>query len=826
MTNYSTWFADVNGSKSPFPYQERFATDTDLAELLNVSTGAGKTATIILGWLWRRRFAAAEVRAQTPRRLVYCLPMRTLVEQTYDEAQAWLAKAGLTEDVGLHLLMGGAVSDRWDADPEKDCILIGTQDQLLSRALNRGYSMSRYRWPIHFALLNNDCLWVFDETQLMGASLRTSAQLQGFREKLGTFGTVRSLWVSATLDDSQLETVDFRKPDRRIELDDEDLENAFLQKRMNAKKPIQKAETVFGGNEKDYGKAIAQEIVAAHMAGETTIVICNRVSRAQEVYRSLQKLKTEIPLLLVHSRFRAAERRRINDTVGKGEDSFKGIIVATQAIEAGVDISARVMFSELAPWSSMVQRVGRCNRYGEFEDARVFWIDFDLEKKGAASPYESQDLEISREQLQGLTDIGRESIKDIHVKTIEAETLIPRRSDLMQLFDTSVDLAGHDIDVSPFIRESEEMDVAIAWRDWTDPQKEPPSDRSDPDYLGAIQSQEICRVRLYTAREFLKKIDAPAWIFDRTQKSWRRLQTTALYPGLTVLLHSSVGGYSPTLGFTGEVNTTKLNQPVACVANSKDITNPDDDDNDTLSCAKSFATLKRHSQLTAKNVSELCQSLVDLEIPQDISRILIKSGLWHDAGKAHPEFQQRIAFNRPNLDREELWAKSDHDRKRNPDDRYNWSKNEEGWRRGFRHELVSALLALQEQQDFLLVYLVAAHHGKIRMLMQPRPFEKPPRDASDQEGNRRYALGVYEGDFVPKTLPRIELDDSVSIPAQSLNLDCMELGQNFGTGALSWSERALDLLEKWGPFKLAFLEMMIRIADWRASDEDALKEVE
>ena len=35
-------------------------------------------------------------------------------------------------------------------------ILIGTQDMLLSRALMRGYGMSRYQWPVHFALLHND----------------------------------------------------------------------------------------------------------------------------------------------------------------------------------------------------------------------------------------------------------------------------------------------------------------------------------------------------------------------------------------------------------------------------------------------------------------------------------------------------------------------------------------------------------------------------------------------------------------------------------------------------------------------------------------------
>jgi CRISPR-associated endonuclease/helicase Cas3 len=39
---------------------------------------------------------------------------------------------------------------------------------LLSRALNRGYASSRFAWPWHYALFSNDCMWVFDEVQLMG----------------------------------------------------------------------------------------------------------------------------------------------------------------------------------------------------------------------------------------------------------------------------------------------------------------------------------------------------------------------------------------------------------------------------------------------------------------------------------------------------------------------------------------------------------------------------------------------------------------------------------------------------------------------------------
>lgn len=216
MNTFSKWFEQITG-KPPFSDQERLATASDLPLLLNVPTGAGKTAAAVLSWLWRRRSARnTALRQQMPRRLVYCLPMRTLVEQTEAEVWCWIDRAAAidqTEDkVEVHVLMGGAVSNRWEAYPEKDCILIGTQDQLLSRALNRGYGMSRYKWSIHFALLNNDCLWVMDEVQLMGAGLRTTAQMQGFREQqeFRTYGPTRSLWMSATLNPELLQTVNYQ----------------------------------------------------------------------------------------------------------------------------------------------------------------------------------------------------------------------------------------------------------------------------------------------------------------------------------------------------------------------------------------------------------------------------------------------------------------------------------------------------------------------------------------------------------------------------------------------------------------------------------------
>jgi CRISPR-associated endonuclease/helicase Cas3 len=61
----------------PYDYQRRLASEPVQSRLIHTPTGAGKTAATILAWLWRLKVD----RDNTPRRLIYCLPMRVLVEQ-------------------------------------------------------------------------------------------------------------------------------------------------------------------------------------------------------------------------------------------------------------------------------------------------------------------------------------------------------------------------------------------------------------------------------------------------------------------------------------------------------------------------------------------------------------------------------------------------------------------------------------------------------------------------------------------------------------------------------------------------------------------------
>jgi len=399
---YREFFARVTGN-DPYPYQERLGTGA-WPDVLDIPTGLGKTAAVVVAWLWKRLQSDED----TPRRLIYCLPMRVLVEQTVEAARTWCENAApffASEENGrgpgatptVHTLMGGALDVDWRRDPAADTILVGTQDMLMSRALMRGYGMSRYQWAVDYALLHNDALWAFDEVQLMGPALATSAQLEAFRRELGSARPSRSLWLSATLQPEWLATVDFAEQAGSLSSlgvteDDEEA----VGERLRARKALVRSGLALEGATKsavkDYLSGLSEEVVSRHVPGSQTLVILNRVDRAQGLFERIRKQGPDADLLLLHARFRAADRRRIEQRLRVTPDQGR-IVVATQAVEAGVDITSTTLFTELAPWSSMVQRFGRCNRYGEVDDgATVVWIDLRQEGKDAA-PYEAGDLE-------------------------------------------------------------------------------------------------------------------------------------------------------------------------------------------------------------------------------------------------------------------------------------------------------------------------------------------------------------------------------------------------------------------------------------------------
>jgi CRISPR-associated endonuclease/helicase Cas3 len=794
MAKLTLFFQKVFGDTcSPYDYQIRLAGGDDgtdcHSQLINIQTGLGKTAAVVLAWLWNR------VQLQNPkwpRRLVYCLPMRTLVEQTEKNVREWLATLKL-DAVGVHVLMGGEESEDWDLYPEHNAILVGTQDMLLSRALNRGYGMSRYRWPMQFGLLNNDCLWVMDETQLMGVGVETSAQIDGFRHLAGWTNDKNcpTWWMSATLDEDRLATVDHPKPAGgwdKIILSDADRAADGVRERFEAGKPVTKAGLVLNADTKKvYAVHVAKLIAEKHQSESLTLVVVNRVARALEIYAALQKLKSDSlnpdHIALIHSRFRPIDRTRHTKLLfGDGDR----IVIATQAVEAGVDVSARLLITELAPWSSLVQRFGRCNRQGKIRDAEAIWIDIPPENDDLCLPYLADDLKKTGEEMQKLRDAGIKSLGSVRVSETPVIRPVLRRRDLIDLFDTTPDLCGQDLDISRYIRDGEDSDVQFFWRNIGE--NIPTAENTSPPHR-----DELCRVSIGDAHKFIDKQSTRAWQWNSLEEVWQKIERVR--PGAVYLIDVASGGYDDNLGWTGEPK----NKPTPCP--------PVDGDaesyrKDPQTFARYWLPLDHHTQHVVATATALMEAL---SFVPAMTVIFTTAAHWHDVGKAHDEFQKalRVGPHQPD-DVEAFYAKS-----KNPYNPKAMAKE----RRGFRHELASALAWLSAgpadttERD-LIAYLIAAHHGKVRLSIRALPDEKG--NPANPDG--LYARGIWHEDKLPAV-------PSFLTQPVTLDLRLMQMGE--GEHGPSWLARMIGLRDRLGPFRLAYLETLLRAADIRASREES-----
>lgn len=786
----------------PYPYQTRLAMGSEFPTSLRVPTGAGKTAGAVLAWLYRRRFHPdGSVRSATPRRLVYCLPMRVLVEQVRDNVCGYLDRLGLTQAVSVQVLMGGeARDDDWMLYPERDAVIIGTQDMLLSRALNRGYALSRFRWPVPFGLLNNDCLWVFDEVQLMGAAVPTSTQMAAFRSRLGHWGPSHTLWMSATLAPGWLSTVDHPRPaGPHVELGQEERDSPELGRRLGAAKHLEHLQVRSSPKSKGYASELAAKIGRMHQPGTLSLVIANTVTRAQALFEALESA-SKVELLLIHSRLRPVDRQaKLERLLAPVPPEGPGrIAVSTQVLEAGVDISCALMVSELAPWTSMVQRFGRCNRKGEYRRARICWVDL---PRGESAPYRAEELEMARSLLGDLEGCSAApiSLPDPELPREEHEVL--RLKDLVELFDTGPDLSGNDVDISRFVRESDQHDARVFWRSWPEGE-DPPPDWPRP------ARDELCAAPLAELREYLSR--EQAWAWDHLDRRWRRVHRAELWPGQVLALRAEAGGYRPDLGWCPEARGSVASLQPA-------LGEPEEaggDDHQTI--APGFwQSLADHSNEVVARVQAMVSTL-GLDGLAELQEDLVSAARWHDLGKAHPVFQEWLLAD---LDQGERLSRS----------AVVWGKSPDAGRRRrrksrphFRHELAS-LLALMEAPiagsmaplSDLALYLVASHHGKVRLSI--RAF--PGSDGHSRRGRPRFLLGLAEGDV----LPPVALGDGHELPSTTLGLWPAAMGEH--DGARSWQRVALSLRDSagLGPFRLAYLEALIRAADAQASRDAAMR---
>jgi CRISPR-associated endonuclease/helicase Cas3 len=773
--DYESFFANATG-RSPFPYQLRFRLEPSTHLILKAGTGLGKTDAVLIDWLHRR----AVEPITTTRRLVWCLPGRALSEQVFSIAQKRVAAAALNEKIRVCRLLGGSADNDLTLSPDECAILVGTQDLLLSRALNRGYARSPFRWPIDFALLNNDCSWVLDEVQLLGDGLATSTQLAAFRQIFGCFGRIRNCWISATFDPAWLNTVDFLDSGadiRVVEPNEHDREHRVVQQRLRANKVLTRAPV-----ECRTPAGAAAFCSSNHCAGTLSLIVSNTVARAREIADALAR-RTAAEVLLLHSRFRSPDRAANLARLTAPLPPEGRIAVATQVVEAGIDISARLLLTDIAPYPALVQRFGRVNRYGEQTDAQIYWVDRPLtanrkgwleaehlkpkEEEQVSRPYSASDISSAITTLEPLHSAAPDDLPPVDAPPPWQHVL--RRADLLDLFDTSPDLAGNEIDISRFVRSDNDRDVYVAWRNWDG------GPEAAPIGLAQISEEEVCPVPIAEIREFAKH--RAVWRWHPLDGSWQRAELIS--PGVTLMAHASVGGYTAAHGWSP--NSSSPVEPLLY----RDAEEPERVNDDRLSWSNSRQSLAEHTDAVCASMENLLRCLEGLNLEQYRSA-LISAAREHDWGKAHPVMQETL-HNGPGPYVEILAKQAK-------------SLSAKGHSVPFfRHELASALAMLGAGEDYLAAYVAAAHHGRVRVSIRSMPGER--------DSGAVVARGVRDGD----ELLAADLGGGVSRAATRVTLKPMALGlTDLGE---SWTDRVLRLRDELGPFRLVYLEMLLRAAD-------------
>jgi CRISPR-associated endonuclease/helicase Cas3 len=764
VEQFGTFFAAATGREPEVSWQRVAA--SGLGDFVEVPAGA-VASEIVLAWLWRWLHGPE----LTPRRLVYVLPSSSLIEHVADQVAGWLGRLGLADQVALQVAAGHGAghaaggSLNWRQDMHRPGVLVGTEDTLVSKALGHGIGVGRSLHPIDFALVTNGAQWVFAEAALCPRSVATMRRLAEFA--VG-YGTAEPLAVTSMSGVSPgVSSVAPGSP--------------FTVARLAADRG-------------DY-PAVAASVLAQHRPGTRTLIAANTLGAARRLHAALAG--SGVPRVLIHPWFRGRERRALAEAVtGPVTDEAGQIVVATSVIEAGLETRAALVVSEVAPWSSLVLRAGHCDSSDSDRDARFRWIRPD------AADGEQPELEPSLAALRALDGAAVRGLADVAGPDATAESGVPElsRPDFLALFDPD-----DSPDLGPWISDAGDLEAQLIWATWNSASGAPSGALSDAPSgapSGALSGAPSgappadfrlppddwrCRARLPEVARLADRV--AVWRMDwAARERWARVTPESpAWPGEILLVAAGDGGYDPVLGFDPSWPDPVPDCP------SLDVPQVSEAAADEFG----WISLQQHSEETRDHAGALLATMRP-GLTGVVMRAIVSAAYLHDVGKAHPiwqdalcalagpDHQERVEAGRP-------WAKS------GGEGQLIFAGDV-----AFRHELASVLLIdgplaglVDRRADRDLVrYLVLAHHGQLRQ----RVWDRDPAIPG-------VLRGLEQGAVWP--MPRI-----LGRPEVAMTVDIAKFIQ---TGDRSWTQTARSLLLGYGPFVLAYLETVVRIADWRAS---------
>jgi CRISPR-associated endonuclease/helicase Cas3 len=850
-SKFASVFEKLTGNP-PFPWQEDIYRDwfsqRRIPTRCNLGTGLGKTSVIAV-WL-----IALALHGNLPRRLVYVVNRRTVVDQTTDEvtklrknllekpelqelrnAIAKLCAGRGEEPLAISTLRGQFADNReWSTDPSRPAVIVGTVDMIGSRLLFSGYGVGFKARPLHAGFLGQDALIVHDEAHLEPAFQTLLERLEKEQRHCNEFRYFHVMELTATTRGGNGEN---EEPCKRFELTEKEKHPPevvpeptqdeppihIVWRRLKATKQL---ELTAVQDEKGVAARIAAIAKEYADSGTAVLVFLRTLEAVNAVRQEIEK--TTRPVVPLTGTMRGKERdglvelpdfQRFRKDAAPGETVY---LICTSAGEVGIDISADHMVCDLSTFESMSQRFGRVNRYGMRRDSRitvVYPTTFDPDHKLAS--YRQATLRLLQ-RLSG--DASPKALGDLAASLTDQERdtvfapapEIPHATNI--LFDawalTSIRKAmpGRP-PVEPYlhgIAEWQPPETHVAWRQEVEEitgnllALHPPEELLD-DY--PLLPHELLRDR---SDRVFKQIDLlakknpnqPAWLIDARGEveatTLDRLTAKEQIEGKTLLLPPKVGGLSRNgmldassddaedvadalLDKDGKVRRQRIWDEEIAPPHLRIIrtidTRPDSDNSDEpekyqrrfwhwfdqpLEGGRTSNERVFWDVHVNDVIARAKEIVARLDLPKDIAEAIVLAAVLHDHGKKRGRFQLSLG-NRNYPD--QIWAKS---------------KNRVAalLPETFRHEFASTLDALADpgfsklspQMQDLVLHLIAAHHGRARPHFTPDEALDPERLQSDAESL------TFE---TPRRFARLQLQ--------------------YG---------------RWG---LAYLESILRAADWAAS---------
>ncbi len=338
------------------PYDFQLEVAQNLLEgrsvVLQAPTGAGKTFTALFPFLYAWKYLEAQ---DFPRKSIYSVERKILVNNFHADVEERL------KTLNLDLTPGILTGDRSEDPSFEKNLIFTTIDQTLSSFLFTPYSLSSRVANLNAGAISSSYL-VFDEAHLFDSKTALPT-LMWILQALK--GIAPSLLMTATFSKPVLGKLAEITGGEIVTVDAEELKNIPAQ-----------------ATKKRYFQTVTTPLTGAAVwekHDQRSIVVCNTVDRAQQLYNELDTLAkgTGTKLILLHARFWQADRKQkeadLLKLFGKSDKPKEGsaILIATQVIEVGVDITSQNLHTELAPANTILQRAGRCARY-EKEEGTVF----------------------------------------------------------------------------------------------------------------------------------------------------------------------------------------------------------------------------------------------------------------------------------------------------------------------------------------------------------------------------------------------------------------------------------------------------------------------